>query len=344
MTILTSDQIRAALEGVIDHVTGQDVISAGLISGVTLRGGKVGFLVSADADDMPRAEALRERCVAEVQRLQGVESVTAVLTADAPPAKMQPARPAQWNRDPVEGVKHMIAVASGKGGVGKSTVAVNLALALAGQGMKVGLLDADIYGPSVPRMMGLANVQPEINHGKMLPPVAHGIACMSMGFITGDTAAVMRGPMISKTLAQLLRGTAWGNLDVLLIDMPPGTGDIHLSLAQQAPLAGAVIVTTPQEVAVDDARKALSMFGKFGVSVLGVVENMRGDVFGQGGGERLAEEAGVPFLGAVPLDAMIRQQGDAGSSKPGDAFAKVARLLREMLPASLQIGVAGNQG
>ncbi|MDE3059650.1 MAG: Mrp/NBP35 family ATP-binding protein [Pseudomonadota bacterium] len=229
-------------------------------------------------------------------------------------------KPAVWNKTPLDHVKRVITVASGKGGVGKSATAVNLAMALQRMGRRVGLLDADIYGPSIPRMMGLEG-QPIIQEGKMQPLERHGIGCMSMGFITGDQAAILRGPMISKALQQLLRMTRWGTaelpLDTLLVDMPPGTGDIHLSMAQQVPLDGAVIVTTPQTVAVIDARKCLIMFQKVGIPVLGVVENMSGSVFGSGGGRALAEEMGVPFLGSIPMDAAIVEASDKGAIYTG---------------------------
>lgn len=254
------------------------------------------------------------------------------MTQNAEPA-MAGRKQAVWNFTPLEGVKRVVAVASGKGGVGKSTVSVNLAHALSRAGKRAGLLDADIYGPSIPRMMALSG-QPEIRDNKMQPLVAHGIPCMSMGFITGSEAAILRGPMISKTLYQLLRSTRWGTkenpLDMLLVDMPPGTGDIALSMAQQVPLDGAIIVTTPQQVAVIDARKALQMFQKVHVKILGVVENMSAGMFGSGGGKQLAEEEGVPFLGTIPMDADIVQAGDEGkvyAGKCAEAYAEIISAL-----------------
>ena len=313
-------------------------MSLGMISGVVVRDSKVGFVITIDPDDKKSKAYLREACEREISRLEGVVSVTAVLTAQShtpiPPKPesgyAQPRERAQWNLTPIDHVRSVIAVASGKGGVGKSTTAVNLALALQAHGKHVGLLDADIYGPSLPRMMGLASQQPEIVEGKMIPPQSHGIACMSMGFITGDEAAILRGPMISKTLHQLLRFTRWGTidtpLDTLIVDMPPGTGDIHLSMAQQVPLTGAVIVTTPQEVAVIDARKCIKMFQKLDIRVLGVVENMsyfmdaagtRIALFGEDGGKRLADEMRIPFLGEVPIDAAIVAASDTGQRYEG---------------------------
>ena len=254
--------------------------------------------------------------------------------------------PAQWNREGLPYVRRILAVGSGKGGVGKSSVTVLLALALAQLGKRVGILDADIYGPSIPRMLGLSG-QPEFADRFMLPLEAHGLLAMSIGFLTGDAPAVLRGPMVSKTLQQLLRGTRWGTetapLDFLLIDLPPGTGDVQLSLAQAAPLDAALIVTTPQDVAVADARKALAMFGKVNIPVQGVIENMAGfadaesgkilPMLGVGGGKRLAEEAGVPLLASLSFYPAIAAALDAGNpqleaSHPAHAlFVDIARKM-----------------
>ncbi|MBY0406243.1 MAG: Mrp/NBP35 family ATP-binding protein [Rickettsiales bacterium] len=353
MSSLTPELIKNALAQVMDAQAGTDVVSAGMISGVVIKGGKVGFVLTVAPQDKDSKAFLREACEKAVAKLPGVEAVTAVMTAQGstpiPPKPesgyAQPRERAQWNLTPVEGVKRVIAVASGKGGVGKSTTAVNLALAMARAGQKVALLDADIYGPSLPRMLGLSDAgQPPIENGKMVPPIgfsgAHGIPCMSMGFITGSEAAILRGPMISKTLTQLLRFTRWPEVDTLVVDMPPGTGDISLSMAQAVPIAGVVIVTTPQEVAVMDARKCLAMFTKLGVNVLGVVENMswfepapgqRVALFGEGGGRKLAAEAGVPFLGQVPVDAAIGQAAEAGKAYGGAyqaAYDAVVKALK----------------
>ncbi len=242
--------------------------------------------------------------------------------APAPATSAGIRKPAIWNTDRLEHVRAVIAVASGKGGVGKSTLTVNLAHALTSMGKTVGILDADIYGPSIPRMLGVSG-KPDFAEGRMLPLINHGISCMSIGFITGDEAAVLRGPMISKTLTQLLRLTRWGTaekpMDILLVDMPPGTGDVHLSMAQLVPLTGAIITTTPQEVALMDARKAALMFTKVRVPILGVVENMSGGVFGAGGGKKLADEFSAPLLGTVPIDAAICTAGDMGNIYSGEA-------------------------
>jgi len=336
MTI-TNQQILAALSQVIDRETGKNVVSAGLISGIAVKDGKVGFLITIEPKDKEKKQHLRAECEAVVATLAGVSSVTAVLTAQgvdpiAPAPQSgytQPRERAQWNLTPLENVKSVVAVASGKGGVGKSTTALNLALAFALAGKNVGLLDADIYGPSIPRMLGLSG-QPEIVDGKMKPLTRYGIKTNSMGYIAGEQAAILRGPMITKALQQMLRLTAWGTkekpLDILLVDMPPGTGDIHLSLVQQVPLNGAIIVTTPQDVAVIDARKCAEMFQKTGVKILGVVENMsyfadangnKINIFGEGGGKKLADEFNAPLLGNIPLDTALREASDNGLEYKG---------------------------
>lgn len=345
MSTISRETVLEALEHIIDPATGTSVIASGRVSGIVVRGGKVGFVLNTTAAEAAQIEPLRVQCEGIVAAQPGVEGVTAVLTAEqtAAPAeqKAPPAQAAQWNRTPVAGVRHVVAIASGKGGVGKSTTTVCLAHALQRQGLRVGILDADIYGPSIPLMMGLSG-EPEIAEGRMVPLQKHGILCMSIGFMLGDNAAIMRAPMITKALMQMLRQVQWGELDVLLVDMPPGTGDVHISLAQQAPLSGAVVVTTPQQVAAIDADKAVQMFRKAEVPVWGVIENMSylrdatsGVVvhpFGQGGGKKLAAKLGVDFLGEVPLEPTLGAALDAGDLHDvPEALVRVAEGLAAKL-------------
>jgi ATP-binding protein involved in chromosome partitioning len=317
---------------VIERALGKD---AHHVSAITVKGGKVGFMITVPPAEKTYGLHLKAMCEEALHELPEVENVTIVVTAHEStpiPAKPEagyndPRARAQWNLTPIEGGSQVIAVASGKGGVGKSTTAVNLAHALTALGKKVGLLDADIYGPSIPHMLGLPHVQPEIVNNKMQPALAYGIEVMSMAFITGDEAAILRGPMISKSLQQMLRFTDWGSLDVLLVDMPPGTGDIHLSMAQQVPLSGAIIVTTPQPVAVMDATKCAKMFEKVNVRILGVIENMTGDIFGEGGGQTLAEDFNVPLLGTLPLNAAIREAVEQGMPPADKSYIEIAQKL-----------------
>ncbi len=298
-------------------------------------------------EDAEELEPLRKKIEAKLAALPGVKSAAVVFTAHraAPPPVAAPI---------LEDVAAVIAVASGKGGVGKSTVAVNLAVALAQAGQRVGLLDADIYGPSLPRMLGL-NRKPQTEGGKMLPLHAWGLACMSIGFLVEeDTAMVWRGPMVIGALTQMLGQVAWGALDVLVIDLPPGTGDVQLTLAQRARLAGAVVVSTPQDIALIDARRAVKMFEQVQVPVLGIVENMsyfacsacgaRAEIFGHGGAQAEAVRTAVPFLGEIPLLLDIRQTGDAGTpitaaapdSAAAAAFRALAARVVETLPGAKQ--------
>lgn len=348
MAHVSSDQVMQVLRNVIDPLTGRDVVSAGLISGLVVKDGRVGFLITIDPREQETRGILQPACERQVAALPGVTQVTAVLTAQAQPGAPLPqgapgpdrAR-AQWNLTPVEHVRRIIAVSSGKGGVGKSTVATGLALALAAQGQAVGLLDLDLYGPSLPRMMGLSD-KPEVREQRLVPPVARGVQCLSMGLLM-EGAAVVRGPIITKTLQQMLRGTWWGSperpLDTLVIDLPPGTGDIQLSLAQAAPLAygggGALLVTTPQMVAAEDAHKAAQMWGKVNVPILGVIENMswfddpsgqRHHLFGEGGAQALADAFGLPLLAHLPLMPALREQADSGRIDPAPFADLAARL------------------
>jgi ATP-binding protein involved in chromosome partitioning len=350
MAQATREEVLAALTGVIDPESGRNLIEAGLVQGLVLKGGHVGFAIEVPAARGPAAEPLRKAAEDAVNKLPGVLSVTAVLTAHSETPR--PARP-QTPPQPagIPGVAAIIAVASGKGGVGKSTVAVNLALALSKLGLKVGLLDADIYGPSVPRLLGITE-KPE-SDGRVLQPIEKlGIKTMSIGFMVDtDTPMIWRGPMVQSALTQMMSDVAWAPLDVLVLDMPPGTGDAQLTIAQRVPLKGAVIVSTPQDIALIDARKGLAMFRKTHVPVLGIVENMstfvcphcgqETHIFGHGGARETAGQLGAPFLGEIALVPAIRETSDAGTpivaSKPDSPEAKsflaLARTIAEKIAA-----------
>jgi ATP-binding protein involved in chromosome partitioning len=352
MAEISESAIRKVLDTVIDPVTGRSVVALGMVSGVATRAGHVAVTLEVDPARGTALEPLRQACEQAIRAMPGVLSASAVMTAERAAAPPPPAPggarghshgPAAkttggGGRIDVPGVKHIIAVASGKGGVGKSTTAVNLALGLAANGLATGLLDADIYGPSMPRMLGVTE-KPESADGKMLKPIERfGLKTMSIGYIVNeDTPMIWRGPMVSSALEQMLRDVEWGGLDVLVVDMPPGTGDAQLTLAQRVALAGAVIVSTPQDIALVDARKGLNMFRKVAVPVLGIVENMsyflcphcgeRSEIFGHGGAREEADKLGVPFLGEVPLHLDIRTTSDSGHpivvSKPDSAHAQI---------------------
>jgi ATP-binding protein involved in chromosome partitioning len=361
---VSKEQILAALERITDPETGKSVVEAGMIEGLVIRDGNVGFAVEVPAARGRTAEPLRKACEDAVQRLPGVTSVTAVLTAHQEPANARRASPPgqgqhghahgpQSGAPPgVTGVTNIIAVASGKGGVGKSTVAVNLALGLARLGLKVGLMDADIYGPSVPRLLNITDKPKQTADGKVAPHEKFGIKAMSWGFLVPeDEPMIWRGPMVQNALIQLMNDVAWAPLDVLVLDMPPGTGDAQLTIAQRVPLKGAVIVSTPQDIALIDARKGLNMFRKTQVPVLGIVENMsmfvcpncghETHIFAHGGARKTAETLGVPFLGEIPLVPLIRETSDAGTpvviaqpnSPEAQAFMSVANLIAVALKA-----------
>ena len=359
MAEITESTVRKVLDTVIDPVTGRSVAALGMVSGVVTRAGHAAVTLEVDPARGTALEPLRQACEQAIRAMPGVLSATAVMTAERAAPPPPPAQgghhghshshgaPAAkttggGGRIDVPGVKHIIAVASGKGGVGKSTTAVNLALGLAANGLATGLLDADIYGPSMPRMLGVTE-KPESADGKMLKPIEKfGLKTMSIGYIVNeDTPMIWRGPMVSSALEQMLRDVEWGNLDVLVVDMPPGTGDAQLTLAQRVALAGAVIVSTPQDIALVDARKGLNMFRKVAVPVLGIVANMsyflcphcgeRSEIFGHGGAREEADKLGVPFLGEVPLHLDIRTTSDSGHpivvSKPDSAHAQVYKNI-----------------
>jgi len=355
MAEASREEVLSALARVIDPDSGKSIVDAGLVQGLVLKNGHVSFAVEVPAARGPQAEPLRKKAETEVSSLPGVLSVTAVLTAHQESARAPAAPPRHASPSGVPGVAAVIAVASGKGGVGKSTVAANLALALAKLGLKAGLLDADIYGPSVPRLFGIRE-KPQSRDGKILEPIEKfGIKTMSIGFmIREEEPMIWRGPMVTSALSQLLGDVAWAPLDVLVVDMPPGTGDAQLTMAQRVPLKGAIIVSTPQDLALVDARKGLAMFRKTQVPILGIVENMsvfvcpecghESHIFAHGGARRVAEAVDVPFLGEIPLVPSISETSDAGmpivvqapESREAAAFLAIAERVAAALSAPVR--------
>jgi ATP-binding protein involved in chromosome partitioning len=349
MADVTEAAVLAQLKTIIDPERGGNIVDLGMVSGLALRAGHVAFAIEVERSRAPKLEDLRRAAERAVEALTGVLSVSAVLTAERPSAPAKAAAPAAAGRTQpakplVPGVKTIVAVASGKGGVGKSTTAVNLALGLKALDLKVGLLDADIYGPSQPRMMGISGRPSSPDGRRLLPMENYGIKVMSMGFMVAeDTPMIWRGPMVMSAINQMLRDVEWGELDILVVDLPPGTGDAQLTMAQQVPLSGAVIVSTPQDIALLDARKGLNMFRKVDVPVLGIVENMsyflcphcgeRSDIFSHGGARREADKLGMEFLGEIPLDMAIRETSDGGNpivvSQPASAHAATYRAIAE---------------
>ena len=334
---LTEQTIKDALQGVIDPNTEKDLVSSRCVKNIRVDGADVSLDVELGYPAKSSIDALRQTVIAALKALPGIGNVSANMQQKIT------AHAVQKGVKLVSGVKNIIAVASGKGGVGKSTTAVNLALALVAEGARVGLLDADIYGPSQPQMLGIADSQPESSDGKKLEPLtAHGLQAMSIGFlIDPETPMVWRGPMVTQALTQLLGDTNWDDLDYLVIDLPPGTGDIQLTLAQQVPVTGAVIVTTPQDIALLDARKGLKMFEKVGIPILGVIENMsihicsncghEEHIFGAGGGDRMSQDHEVEMLGALPLDRNIREQVDSGHpTVVAEPDGRVAAIYRDI--------------
>ena len=378
MSQITEQVVLDALRQVRDPGQSRDIVDLGMVTGLVVKDGNVGFAIEVDPRQGATMEPLRKAAEAAVHALDGVFSVTAVLTAHRePPGQGQPppqgspmaqggapggpaAQQAPRGGALVPGVRSIVAVASGKGGVGKSTTATNLALALATLGLKVGVLDADIYGPSQPRMLGISG-RPGSPDGKILNPMQnYDVKCMSMGFLVAeDTPMIWRGPMVQSALQQMLRDVDWGELDIMVVDMPPGTGDAQLTMAQQVPLSGAVIVSTPQDIALLDARKGLNMFRKVDVPVLGIIENMSyfacpscghvSHIFAHGGARREADKLGMEFLGEIPLDLEIRETSDSGRpivvSQPDSPHAKaylaIAQRVWDKVAAGL--GADGRQ-
>jgi len=347
MSSVSQSQVEEALKGYIDPHLDKDLVSTKSVKNIAVDGGKVKVDVTLGYP----AKGFKDKLVSELKTI--IEAIDGVVSAEVNVDWKISAHVVQKSLKSIEGVKNIIAVASGKGGVGKSTTSVNLALALSAEGANVGLLDADIYGPSQPRMLGISSGKPESADGKTLEPVmSYDIQSMSIGFlIEEDTPMIWRGPMVTQALEQLLVDTKWDNLDYLIIDLPPGTGDTQLTLAQKVPVSGAVIVTTPQDIALLDARKGLKMFEKVEVSVLGIVENMsthicsecghEEHIFGQGGGQNMSDEFDVDFLGALPLDIRIREETDNGKptvvAEPDSRISHIYREIARRTAAKLSL-------
>ena len=353
---LSEAQVRATLAAVEIKGKKRDLLAEGIVSGIVVKDGHVGFSLEVDGKNPAASDPIKQAAEAAIRALPGVLSATALLTAHR--RQQQPTRrPSQNPQTLYQPAKHIIAVASGKGGVGKSTTAVNLGLALVRSGQRVALLDADIYGPSLPKLLGVKQ-KPLAEAGKIIPIHAHGMAVMSLGFLLGEAeATIWRGPMVMSALEQMLRDVAWDKAktgadaspDIMVIDMPPGTGDAQLTIAQRTRLSGAVIVSTPQDLALIDARKGLAMFAKTHVPVLGIVENMSyfvcpkcgssHDIFSRGGAEAEAKRLGVPFLGAIPLEMDIRRGSDAGkpivAAAPDSASAAAYMAIAQAVLAQL---------
>jgi ATP-binding protein involved in chromosome partitioning len=337
MSQVTEESVLNALRTIIDPDLRKDIVTLGFIKDLTINGGDVAFRVVLTTPACPVKEEMEGMSREAVRVLPGVANVNVTMDAEVPQGR------GIANNIAIPGVKNIIAVSSGKGGVGKSTVAVNLAVALAKDGAKVGIMDADVYGPNVPMMLGTGYDQPEVIENKLIPIEAHGIKMISMAvLVPPDKPMILRGPMLHGVVRQFLSDVNWGELDYLVVDMPPGTGDVQLSLAQLVPVQGAVLVTTPQEVSLSDVRRAVKMFEQVNVPVLGVIENMsffiapdtgnKYEIFGSGGGQKLADEYGLNFLGQVPLGMEVREGGDKGTpvvvsfpdSPQAAAFNKVA--------------------
>jgi ATP-binding protein involved in chromosome partitioning len=313
---VTKDAVLEALRAVQDPDLHKDIVTLGFVKEVEIEGGEVDFTIELTTPACPVKDQMKAQAEAIVAGLPGVAAARAKMTANV-------STRGGMGRQQVAGIRNIVAVGAGKGGVGKSTTSVNLAVSLARKGARVGLLDGDVYGPNIPQMLG-ANEAPEVDSEKrIVPPVAHGIKVISMGMLVPpDQPIIWRGPMLHGAVQQFMRDVLWGELDYLVVDLPPGTGDVALSMAQSVPMAGAVVVTTPQGVSVSDVRKAVGMFRQLNIPILGVVENMsyfvcghcqeKTEIFGSGGGRRMAEDLQIPFLGEVPIDTRVREGGDEG--------------------------------
>jgi ATP-binding protein involved in chromosome partitioning len=346
MSQLTEEIILNALRQINDPDLHKDIVTLGFIKDLKIEGGAVSFRIVLTTPACPVKEEMEGAAKELVGALPGVTSVNVKMDAEVPKGR------GIGEKVTVPGVRNIIAVSSGKGGVGKSTVAVNVAVSLALDGARVGLMDADVYGPNVPIMVGASDARPEVEGNRLIPIEAYGMKIMSMAFLQpGDKPMIVRGPILHGLVKQFLSDVKWGELDYLVVDMPPGTGDVQLSLAQLVPVQGAVLVTTPQDVAVADVRRALRMFETVAIPILGIVENMsyfiapdtgnRYDIFGQGGGERLANMYGVPFLGSIPLGISVREGGDKGVpvvvSEPESAQALAFKHVAEEVARQVSI-------
>ena len=346
MAQISEVDVLRALEQIIDPDLRKDIVTLGFIRDLEIDGGKVSFRIVLTTPACPVKEEMEAQAISLVSALEGVSEVAVTMDAEVPQGR------GVANNIAIPGVRNIIAVSSGKGGVGKSTVAVNLAVALAADGAKVGIMDADVYGPNVPLMLGIGPDQPEVIDGQLKPIEAHGIKMISMAvLVPPDKPMILRGPMLHGVIRQFLTDVNWGELDYLIVDMPPGTGDVQLSLAQLVPVQGAVLVTTPQEVSLSDVRRAVKMFEQVQVPVLGVIENMsyfiapdtgtRYNIFGEGGGAKLSDEYGLNFFGQIPLGLEVREGGDSGSpvvvSAPDSPQAAALRKVAEEVARQISI-------
>ena len=348
----TQADVLDALRAVKDPDLHRDIVSLSFVKNLSIEGGRVSFTIELTTPACPVKDQMRDQARAAVAGLPGVSTIEVTMTA-----AVRAVASAEAGRAPVEGVKNVVAIGAGKGGVGKTTVAVNLAIALAKCGGRVGIIDGDIYGPNVPLMLGL-KTELTTDGGKIIPAEKYGIQVISMGFLTGDDAAVIwRGPMLHSAIKQFFHDVRWDNLDYLIVDMPPGTGDVALSLSQTVAVAGAIVVTTPQDVSLADSRRAVRMYQKLNIPTLGIIENMsyytcpkcdhQADIFGHGGGERMAQQLDVPFLGRIPIYQPIREVGDSGvplaMSEPESVAAKAFMAAAERAAAEISIASFARQ-